>query len=453
MSSQPTKDLYAFDPADIEDPPSTWSGALRRIGPGMILSASIVGSGELIATTTLGAQVGYVALWVILLSCFIKPAVQAALGRYTVATGQTGLAGFNTLPGPHLGVRWSVWMWAAMVLMTQFQVGAMYAGVAQVLNLLAPSVPMNAWIVLLVGITLALLLGGGYARVEKLATIKVGLFTMLTVLCALLLMRRPEYFSWQGLAGGLAFRLPGDGLATAVAVFGLTGVGATEMFMYPYWCIEKGYARFSGPNDATPDWRRRALGWVRVMHLDILATMAIYTVATLAFYLLGAGILHGMGKVPAAKDMMPVLSHMYTQTLGPWALWLFYIGGIATLYGTIFAGVAAHSRVYSDMCRLLGYFEDGDYATRVKFRQWFVVFLSIFPALLYLVFQSPVRMVVAGGVAQAIMLPVIAAGALYLRHRKLPTELAPSRFSTGWLWFASLVVISLMIYYAVISLL
>ncbi len=72
--------------------------------------------------------------------------------------------------------------------------------------------------------------------------------------------------------------------------------------------------------------------------------------------------------------------------------------------------------------------------------------------MLYLIFQSPVRMVVAGGVAQAIMLPVIAAGALYLRHRKLPPELAPSRLSTMWLWFASLVVICLMGYYTVISL-
>ncbi|MCL5745423.1 MAG: Nramp family divalent metal transporter, partial [Acidobacteria bacterium] len=162
MSLQPSKDLYAFDPADVENPPASWGGALRRIGPGMILSASIVGSGELIATTTLGAKVGYVALWVILLSCFIKPAVQAAIGRFTVATGQTGLAGFDMLPGPRAGVRWAVWMWAIMVLVTQFQVGAMYGGVAQVLHLLVPSIHMNAWVALLVAITLALLLGGGY---------------------------------------------------------------------------------------------------------------------------------------------------------------------------------------------------------------------------------------------------------------------------------------------------
>jgi hypothetical protein len=61
------------------------------------------------------------------------------------------------------------------------------------------------------------------------------------------------------------------------------------------------------------------------MHLDIIATMAIYTVATLAFYLLRRRHLHGMGLVPAAKDMMPVLSHMYTQTLGA-------VGAMAVLH-------------------------------------------------------------------------------------------------------------------------
>jgi regulator of sigma E protease len=86
---------------------------------------------------------------------------------------------------------------------------------------------------------------------------------ILQTLCALLLMRRPEYFSWRQLSEGLLFRMPGGGLTTAVAVFGLTGVGATEMFMYPYWCLEKGYARFAGPSDGSGAWRSRALGWIR----------------------------------------------------------------------------------------------------------------------------------------------------------------------------------------------
>ena len=66
----------------------------------MVLAASIVGSGELIATATLGAQVGYLALWIIVVSCVIKPVVQGELGRYTIATGETALEAFARYPGP-----------------------------------------------------------------------------------------------------------------------------------------------------------------------------------------------------------------------------------------------------------------------------------------------------------------------------------------------------------------
>jgi manganese transport protein len=445
------KDPYQLNPEEIRNPPKSLLEILRRIGPGIILASSIVGSGELIATTTLGAQVGYTALWVIIASCFIKPVVQAEIGRYTIASGETGLAGFNRVPGPRWRVNWVVWMWAAMLLITLLQVGAMFGGVSQVMNQLLPLVPVNVWILIFLTITLALLLGGGYQRIERLAMLKVGLFTMLTFLCALILMRMPNYFSWQHLWGGLEFRLPGNGLATAVAVFGITGVGATELFMYPYWCVEKGYARFVGKRDSSPEWQARAHGWIRVMHVDIFSSMLIYTIATVAFYLLGAGILHGQGLVPAAKDMIPVLSNIYTQTLGSWSLWLFYVGAIATLYGTIFAATAANSRVYADMCRLMGFFRPDDYAKRVRYRQGFVVFLTVVPALLFILVQSPVRMVIAGGLAQSLMLPVIGIGTLYLRHRHLPGEIAPPVWVSVALWLATVLILCLMVYYAILT--
>ena len=90
------------------------------------------------------------------------------------------------------------------------------------------------------------------------------------------------------------------------------------------------------------------------MHVDIVCSLVVYTLATVAFYLLGAGVLHGMGVVPSARDMIPVLSNIYTQTLGPWALWLFYAGALVTLYGTIVANAAGQSRLLADMMRVLG---------------------------------------------------------------------------------------------------
>src|SRR5687767_12379124 len=146
---------YILTADAIEAPPVSLPSALRRIGPGMVLAASIVGSGELIATTTLGAQVGFTALWIILISCAIKPVVQGELGRYTIATGHTGLEGFNRMPGPRLGVSWLVWAWAVMVLLTMLQVGGMYGGVAQVLHLLVPQVPVNVWVGVCLVITIS----------------------------------------------------------------------------------------------------------------------------------------------------------------------------------------------------------------------------------------------------------------------------------------------------------
>src|SRR4029079_3849520 len=207
---------------------------------------------------------------------------------------------------------------------------------------------------------------------------------------------------------GLVPQVPLRGLATAVAVFGITGVGASELFMYPYWCVEKGYARFTGQSEDTPAWRARAAGWIRVMHVDIFCSLVVYTLATCAFYLLGAGVLHCMGVVPSARDMIPVLSNIYTQTLGPWALWLFYAGALVTLYGTIVANAAGQSRILADMVRVLGVFPRHDYARRLRWRRLFVVVLTVVPACLYLLFASPVRMVVAGGSAQAGLAPGVA---------------------------------------------
>jgi Mn2+/Fe2+ NRAMP family transporter len=433
-------DPYALRPEEIEDPPTRAWPILRRIGPGMILAASIVGSGELIATTTLGAEAGYVALWLVMLSCFVKPAVQAMIGRYSIVTGQTGLEAFDQVPGPRAKVGFIVWGWAAVVLMTLFQVGAMYGGTAQTLHILFPGIAVSVWVLILLAITLALLLGGGYERIEKLATLKVGLFTLITVMAALVLFGQPS-FRPADLAQGLLFELPANGFAVAIAVFGITGVGATELMMYPYWCGEKGYARFTGQADGSDAWRRRAKGWTAVMRVDIFASMIIYTLATAAFFLLGAGILHPRGLNPDSNRMIPVLSEMYTQTLGPWALWLFYAGAIATLYGTIFAATAAHSRLYADLARLLGGFPRQDYAARVKWRQRFVVLLATVPAILFLTINAPVWMVKLGGIAQAALLPLLALGALWLRYYRLPKAAKPESWEDAGLWIATLLIV------------
>ena len=83
----PPRDPYVLDPASIQEPPTRFLEQLKYCGPGFVLSASIVGSGELIATTTLGAKAGFATLWVILVSCLVKVVLQLEFGRHTIHYG------------------------------------------------------------------------------------------------------------------------------------------------------------------------------------------------------------------------------------------------------------------------------------------------------------------------------------------------------------------------------
>ena len=64
--------------------PTRFFDILKHLGPGIIIAGSIVGSGELIATTLVGAKTGFVLLWLILLGCVIKVFTLIEFGRNTI---------------------------------------------------------------------------------------------------------------------------------------------------------------------------------------------------------------------------------------------------------------------------------------------------------------------------------------------------------------------------------
>ena len=449
MADHAVYDPYALKAENIQQPPTTFGATMKLIGPGLILASSIVGSGELIATTVLGAENGYILLWLILLSCIIKTVVQNELGRYAIATGKTTLEAFDQMPGPRFKVSWLVWMWAFMVTATLFQIGAMLGGISEILNRLFPAVSITIFVWILAGLSVLLLIAGKYSMVERISMGLVVSFTALTVSCCFLLFKLPQYFDWGAVLEGLTFQPPEGGMGTAVAAFGITGVGATELVMYPYWCIEKGYAQYAGKRDDSDGWRHRAFGWIRVMGVDVVNSMVIYTFATVAFYFLGAGILKGMGLIPKGAEMVHVLSNIYTQTLGDWSLPLFMVGAFAVLYSTVFASTAANCRVWADFVGMLGFYDRNDYKQRLRVTRFFVVFLMVVPCVYFMLLKEPVLMVKIGGIAQAIMLPVIGFFAVYMRYYHMPKRVLPKGWITLMLWVSSVLMAVFMGYSAI----
>ena len=244
---------------------------------------------------------------------------------------------------------------------------------------------------------------------------------------------------------GLRFEPPSAGLFTAVAVFGVTGVGTSELFMYPYWCVEKGYARFTGPRDGSDAWISRARGWIRVMHVDIIASLLVYTIATIAFYLLGAGVSarHEAGAQGQRHDRGAV-AHLHRDAGR--------LGAVRVLRRRPDDACTAPSsqpprpiRACSPIwAACTACYQRNDAVRRLRHRRRWVWVLTVVPVVAYLLVESPVKMVVWGAIFQAFMLPVVAFGTLYLRHRRLPAEVAPRPAVTVALWIACLVVAVLM---------
>lgn len=413
-----------------------WTEALKYVGPGLILTASIVGSGELIATTKLAGEVGFDLLWLIILGCVLKVLVQVEIGRHTLATQQTSLQALDTIPGPRWRVSWMVWAWLVMFLAVISQVGGVVGGVAETLAAGGVRVP-NGWLAVGVAAAVAgLLAWGRYRLVEGVSTAMVALFTA-SVLVAVAALQWTDYaVSGADVVRGLSFRMP-DNFTTALVVIGLIGVGGSEMIYYPYWCLEKGYARHAGPRDGSDAWARRTRGWLRVLRLDAWCAMVVYTAATVAFYLLGAAVLHAKRLQVTDAGLIDTLAHLFLQSLGPWSLWLFLLGAFFVLFSTAFSATASNARLAADALAIFGLRRYRDDEDRRRMVWAFCVGLPFYAALVYFIWEKPVLLIFIGGVAQGLMLPLIAGAALYFRHCRTDSRLAPGLWWTAFLWIAS----------------
>jgi len=507
---------------DIEttqSPPESIGGIIRRLGPGLIIAGSIVGSGELIATTRTGAEAGFWLLWLIIIGCVIKVFAQIELGRYTIVNGRTAMEGMKEVPGPRAaGGNWLLWYWLIMFSVSLGQGGGIIGGVGQAMSISLPlstetrlrnqyiDERINAevalkqaeinrrraesngadddalraidteianqrsavdvlnesissvapdydrrfwtddkiWAALVTGVTVVVLAWGRYGLIQTFATVLVASFTLITIgnLFAL-----QSYDQWavtsSELLSGLSFRFAEAGaedwaapLLTAMATFGIIGVGANELIAYPYWCLEKGYARFTGPRDSTPQWGHRAQGWMRVMRWDAWCSMVVYTFATVAFYLLGAAVLGRIEFVPGGASMIRTLAVMYQPAFGPMAQFLFLFGAFAVLYSTFFVANAGHARVGTDALRVFGAI--GRRGTPGRF--WVPLLSVVFPTtslVIYLLFPSPVMLVLAGGFMQFMMLPMLGAATLFFRYRRCDPRVAPSKLWDTFLWISA----------------
>jgi Mn2+/Fe2+ NRAMP family transporter len=385
--------------------PHAFLRTLAAIGPGIVVAGSVIGSGELINTPVQAAKFGFVLLWAVLLSCVIKYFAQVELARHCLVYNHTTIQALNEMPGP----KWRGTSWTALLYMigyfaTMLTIIGIIGALGGLMHYIwpLPTSPANSirlWGVLNVVLALALLWQGWYRNLEMLVMILVGAFSI-SVAVGMFLIQGTEYrISLEEIKSGLSFSLGSDTRGAAYAVvslMGALGVAANELFMYPYWILEKGYARELGSPDSE-GWAARARHWIRTIQFDAGFSTALATLVTVAFFLLGAAVLSRQAFVPNESQVVRQISQVYTASYGAWSMWLYLIGAFCTLFSTLVVVVAASGRMWADLFGSMGLLNSEDpVATRRCHQVAQTVWLGGLLAAFLLIGSTPVKLIVLG---------------------------------------------------------
>src|SRR5687767_12945799 len=171
-----SRDLPAFEVRDLPDSPrNLW----RIVGPGVVAAGVGVSSGEFILWPYIASQVGLIFLWGAVLGVTTQWFMNMEIERYTLATGETALTGFNRL-WKHWGLFFGLLIYSANIwpgwatsaaAMTNFITGG------------PPSHVTPIAVAMLVAIAVILTLARAiYATLEKLIFVKVVLIAGFLVL-------------------------------------------------------------------------------------------------------------------------------------------------------------------------------------------------------------------------------------------------------------------------------
>jgi hypothetical protein len=155
-------------PVPIKDLPEPLP--LRKVlGPGVILLATALGSGEYVLWPFISAHIGLTILWAAIVAVAIQFFINMEVERYTLATGETAITGFTRMWKPWwflfvlMAIVPNVWPGLAIGAATclSFIVGGLDVTLVGVLGLLAIGLTLTASPVV-------------YRTVEKLQTVIIA---------------------------------------------------------------------------------------------------------------------------------------------------------------------------------------------------------------------------------------------------------------------------------------
>lgn len=382
---------------------SSWT----YIGPGIVVAATGVGAGDLVATLIAGSKFGYTLMWAAVIGCVVKIALAEATGRWHLATGRTLFDGWRSLG------RWTTGYFAVYVVVWGFVYGAtaMSSSALPIVALFPDGPGLKTWAVITGLIGLVFVWFNQYAVFEKVMTVLIGV--MFVVVMYVAIRVAPDF----GAAfAGLAPVLPDGSLFYTLGLIG--GVGGTiTMAAYGYWVNAKGWTNS---------------GWMKVMRIDNRVAYLTTGLFVVAMLVIGAELLHSSNIALTQGDRGLIdLGKVLDDRFGPTTAKLFLVGFFATSFSSLIGVWHGVSLMFADFVERIrkeragARTDDGSGAAgtveevasgarerSVPFRAY-LLWLT-FPPISLLFLDEPFGLVVVYGVLGAFFMPFLSLTLVWL---------------------------------------
>jgi sugar lactone lactonase YvrE len=360
-----SRDLPAFEVRDLPDSPrNLW----RIVGPGVVAAGVGVSSGEFILWPYIASQVGLIFLWGAVLGVTTQFFLNMEIERYTLATGETALTGFNRL-WKHWGLAFAIMVsfgnwWPGWAMSSATLTTYLFGGNPRF-------VAIGILLVIGASLTLAPVI---YVALERLVFVKLGAVLALVVLAVFFAI---DAESWRALPAGLtAFgSVPSElGFPLLMGAVAYAGAGGGQNLCQSNWIRDKGFGmgkyvpRLVSPVTGAEEadvhaasafifeptaanmtrWRR----WWRFVNLEQAFTFVLVTIVTIALTsMLAHSTLFGQVGLPNNVSFLKIEGQQLQATIAPWFGILFWAVGAFSLF-TASMGITDYtSRLTADILK------------------------------------------------------------------------------------------------------
>jgi hypothetical protein len=428
----------------------------KVLGPSVILAGLGVGSGEYIIWPYMASTVGLGFLWAAVLSVTVQYFLNMEIERYTLATGETAVAGFVRFWKP-----WGV-LFCVFTIVPNMWPGWATSGVTILTFLMGggnvPHITIGVLVAAGVALTVSPVV---YQTLERAQFFKVGL-TLVFLAIAIVVAIGPS--AWAELPSMVTEfgRFPDtDVLPVSLVLSGLVfaGAGGVNNLAQSNWIRDKGFGMgvyiprivspITGEEVAAPatgsmmrqdaENLRRFRGWWAVANKEQLVSFWFICVFSITiFSTLAYSTLYGRSISGGANlAFIQAEGEALKTVVAPWFGTFFWVFGALSLVLVALGVLDYISRIFADVLKTV-YLQDSQRWT--ESRIYFLVVWSTIAAgstILLSGFNQPLLLLVVSACLSGMVMFVYSILLIQLNRRGLPPALRVRGLRLGMLVFAT----------------